>query len=130
MERTPEEIKKGLECCFSGRIGRCEGCPYRGLSFCNTIMGTNAVSLVRQLEAQVPKWISVDDRLPDRNEKVVVTDGKRTWDYGEFNGLAFCFRGDNPNPRLWNWKKHTVRNVEWWMPKKTALPEPPKDKTE
>lgn len=80
-----------------------------------------------QLEAQIPKWISVEERLPKRNARVVVTDGKHTWDYGQFNGLAFCFNNENPNPRKWNWKKHTVRHVEWWMPKETALPEPPKE---
>ena len=78
-------------------------------------------------DTHVPRWISVEDRLPKRNEVVVVTDGKHTWDYGEFNGLAFCFSNDNPNPRQWNWKKHTVKDVEWWTPKKTALPKPPKE---
>lgn len=61
----PEDLKKGLECCFSGRMDRCEGCPYRGLYFCNTIMGTNALALIRHLEAQVPRWISVKERLPE-----------------------------------------------------------------
>ena len=79
------------------------------------------------VEAATPKWISVEERLPKKNQRVVVTDGKHAWDYGQFNGLAFCFEKDNPNPRKWNWKNHTVRHVEWWMPKETALPEPPKE---
>ena len=82
---------------------------------------------IAELEAQVPKWTSVEERLPKKNQRVVVTDGKHAWDYGQFNGLAFCFEKDNPNPRKWNWKNHTVRHVEWWMPKETALPEPPKE---
>lgn len=73
-------------------------------------------------------YTRVEEGLPDRNEKVVVTDGVHTWDYGEFSGLAYSFaREDERNPRKWNWKKHTVRTVNWWMPKKNALPEPPKE---
>lgn len=123
-----EEIKKGLEHCINA--DGCPGCPYYEECIvaqdCNP-MHVHALAYIQQLEAQVPKWISVEERLPKRNQCVVVTDGKRAWDYGQFSGLAFCFEKDNPNPREWNWKKHTVRHVEWWMPKETALPEPPKE---
>ena len=78
-------------------------------------------------DINVPRWISVEEKLPEKREIVVVTDGTHAWDYGEFMGLAFCFDNDNPNRRKWNWKKHTVKHVEWWMPKKTALPEAPKE---
>ena len=129
MGRTPEEIKKGLEHCK--HLAPCLDCAYGDLRdtkyTCETTLLSDALALIQQLETQIPKWVSVEERLPKRNQKVVVTDGKRTWDYGEFSGLAFCFSSDNPNPRKWNWKKHTVRHVEWWMPKETALPKPPKE---
>lgn len=127
--KTPEEIKKGLKhCCNDAPCLECEYADQRDRRYtCEDALLADALAYIQQLEAQVPKWISVEERLPKRNERVVVTDGKRTWDYGEFNGLAFCFSSDNPNPREWNWKKHTVRHVEWWMPKETALPGTPKE---
>ena len=192
--KTPDDVKKGLECCFlecddTSPVDYCRACPYKLNGLCFRSLLTDAIAYIRQLEMRewdlfdlitsawfgkrcyfqqddgtvysrasgeymsfdqaidefahdltcdrecaqagkdtnVPRWISVEDRLPKRNEVVVVTDGKHTWDYGEFNGLAFCFSNDNPNPRQWNWKKHTVKDVEWWMPKKTALPKPPKE---
>lgn len=130
--KTPDEIKKGLECCIletddTSLVDHCKACPYQPTGLCFRTLLKDTLAYIQQLEAQVPKWISVEERLPKRNQRVVVTDNKHTWDYGQFNGLAFCFEKDNPNPRMWNWKKHTVRRVGWWMPKETALPEPPKE---
>lgn len=130
--KTPEEIKKGLECCFlecddTSLIDHCKACPFQPNGVCFRALIKDSLTYIQRLEAQVPKWISVEERLPKRNACVVVTDGKHTWDYGQFNGLAFCFNNENPNPRKWNWKKHAVRHVEWWMPKETALPESPKE---
>ena len=71
-------------------------------------------------------WISVFDRLPKRNEKVCVTDGKHTWDVGAFQGIVF----PDGNLTKWNWKHNTIKTVLFWMPKKGALPETPKEKTE
>lgn len=118
--KTPEEIKKGLAE-LSAFLRERLGWTKRS----NVL--SDALAYIQQLEEQVPKWISVEERLPKRNQRVVVTDNKYTWDYGQFNGLAFCFEEDNPNPHKWNWKKNTVRHVGWWMPKETALPEPPKE---
>lgn len=67
------------------------------------------------------EWISVNERLPKRNERVVVSDGKHTWDCGAFQGIGFS----DGNPTKWNWKHNTVKNVLWWIPKKDALPKPP-----
>ena len=127
--KTPEEIKKGLKhCCNNAPRLECEYADQRDRRYaCEDALLADALAYIQQLEAQVPKWISVEERLPERNQRVIVTDNKHTWDYGQFNGLAFCFEKDNPNPREWNWKKHTVRRVGWWMPKETALPEPPKE---
>lgn len=94
--KTPNEIKKGLECCNVA----CEwdnGCPYMGLySECTEGLKTDALAYIQQLEAeldntrlsfaqqtreveeykvellnqvkktieQLPKWISVEERLP------------------------------------------------------------------
>lgn len=76
--KTPEEIKKGLECCKplwkSDHWKTCDQkCPYTAEgSFCKNILNSDALALIQQLEAQVPKWISVEDRLPETFESVIV----------------------------------------------------------
>lgn len=69
-----------------------------------------------------PKWVSVFDDLPRHNAVVVVSDGKRSWDVGQYH---FLFKADDRT--IWWWKKHTTRKVLWWMYKEDAIPEPPKE---
>jgi hypothetical protein len=68
--KKPEEIKKGLECCRP-RDKRCE-CPYYGEDWCSSNKNDAALSLIRQLEAQVPKWISVEERMADEETIALV----------------------------------------------------------
>lgn len=67
-----------------------------------------------------PRWISVKDRLPEKNQIVIASDGEHTWDVGMYKSLC-------GKPSMWNWKKNTVKTVLWWMPKDGALPEPPEE---
>ena len=67
-------------------------------------------------------WVSVFDDLPRRNAVVVISDGKRSWDVGQYH---FLFKADDRT--IWWWKKHTTRKVLWWMYKEDALPEPPQE---
>lgn len=69
-----------------------------------------------------PHWVSVFDDLPRHNAVVVVSDGKRSWDVGQYH---FLFKADDRT--IWWWKKHTTRKVLWWMYKEDALPQPPKE---
>lgn len=97
--KTPEEIKKGLECC--GNSGKCKGCPYYGgYELCMGTLEEDAIAYVQQLEDHirdltnmVPRRISVKDRLPPKNDVCV---------------LYHC---------------DTTGAVTHWMP----LPEPPKE---
>lgn len=107
--RKPEEIKRGLECCMDTR---CEGCPYFDIHHCAVENGLDALALVRQLEAQVPRWISVEERLPEDGQAVIVVLADR-----------WCMMG-------WRWQgkwytKPTIveTGVTHWMP----LPEAPKE---
>ena len=68
--KTPEEIKKGLECCYGDAYKRlCEKCPnavkvegYPEIMCADfDSVGENALAYIQLLEAQAPKWISVDD---------------------------------------------------------------------
>ena len=147
--KTPEEIKKGLECCYGDAYKRlCEKCPnavkVEGYSeiMCADFdsMGENALAYIKQLEAQVPKWISVEERLPDDLEEVLIL-VKETEFYGqykEFSKSYFCqYIGcvdDGEWFTVWchghRYIKDTAKEpcadkleVTHWMP----LPEPPKE---
>lgn len=75
--KTHEEIKNGLECCISDTYGCYEKCPYfnslsNGVD-CAVKMHADALAYITQLEARVPKWISVKDRLPESYETVIIS---------------------------------------------------------
>lgn len=50
--KTPEEIKKGLECCYSPvePMLRCEACPYYGSIICKMRLHTDSLAYIQQLE--------------------------------------------------------------------------------
>ena len=64
----------------------------------------------------VQKWISVDERLPEPGEHVLVTDGGFV---GEF---YINRRGQWQRCNVNNYFLLTALDILWWMP----LPEPPK----
>ena len=124
MGKTPEEIKKGLECC--SKSNSCpQECPYYDVPSCGSVSKLDALAYINELkerewqlfdllsstrftkacyfkqedgtvysrvsgeymtfeqaidefaheltdEAQVQKWISVEDRLPDPETEVLV----------------------------------------------------------
>ena len=138
--RTPEEIKKGLECCNT--IYGCKQCPYdagdEDLSCCVDC----CYELAKRVESAQPKWISVEERLPDDLEEVLIL-VKETEFYGqykEFSKSYFCqYIGcvdDGEWFTVWchghRYIKDTAKepyadkfDVTHWMP----LPEPPKEET-
>jgi hypothetical protein len=52
---TPEEIKKGLECCGSPEGDSCFYCPFSGspLEYCTTKLHTEAVALINRQQAEI-----------------------------------------------------------------------------
>ena len=118
--KSPDEIKKGLEICScdEGR-DKCVRCPYFDGTCRNDLnaIEKDALALIHQLEAKVPRWISVEERLPDVNADVVL----------------IIPRNDGPCIRV-GWLRESGRwwaagqglvpyEVTHWMP----LPEPPKE---
>ena len=82
------------------------------------------------VEAARPKWISVEERLPNVGEKVMVCGVKNGMQVGTFRGIprsmqvgAFSGISRPGKNRKWWWKKDTILEVTHWMP----LPEPPKE---
>lgn len=59
MTKTPDEIKKGLECCWGSRaetgLVGCDQCPYWGKYGCpagKVKLGNDALVLIRQLQGE------------------------------------------------------------------------------
>lgn len=119
--RTPEEIKTSLRMCSEICFGRSD-CPYYdGVNEkCQTKLTFDALALIKHLEserdaalAKVPRWISVEDMLPENFRSVII------------------LRDDVPNGGLsevgWRigeyWSVPNGVKVTHWMP----LPEPPKE---
>ena len=107
--RTPEEIKKGLECC--GNSDECKECPYRCIiDWCMGALAEDALAYIRQLEAQQPRWISVGERLPEDGQKIIAAfrDGggliidQARYSNGEFDFASWAY--------VWG------DNVTHWMP--------------
>lgn len=74
--RRIEDVKKGLAChaLCRNRLLNCSDCAYHGpgLPPCGKAVHEDAIAMLEQLEAQVPKWISVEERLPEPGVFVVI----------------------------------------------------------
>ena len=122
--RTPEEIKSGLRHCWV----RCKGgedgdCPY--YDDCSQWGATknlekDALALIEHLEserdaalAKVPKWISVKERLPVKQYRVIVRTGHNLVTTGWRS-----YHVDVKGGELWEVDEaHNYRNdVTHWMP--------------
>ena len=141
--KTSEEIKKGLECCAARY--KCWECPYnesdtgRGWG-CNVKLNEDLLEYVQRLETECdrvkrerdaaveaaqPKWISVEERLPD-DEVIAANFAPGTYGYKECI-LGYVGRDDEVYLR----EKRVVycaindyeilRNVTHWMPLPPAL---------
>lgn len=92
--KTPEEIKKSLE--------------------------MDVLEYIRQLEANQPKWIGVNDRLPEPDVNVLIVtqskNGSRNVDKG------YYFERDYED----GWVRRGTAKVTHWMP----LPGLPEEETE
>ena len=123
--RKPEEIKKGLECCMVEEcFGEKENCPYTAdPALCVGVMCEDALAYIQQLEARVPRWIPVEERLPESDDNVlVIVNGEcKTMTFEEAYMLASYYPGEGWIVEEYeDWENPVVTH---WMP----LPEPPKE---
>ena len=134
-----DELVKRLRNCAT-EAAPCKTCDMTEDGSCTNTLMKQAADAIEELQRQIdawveperkalikslPRWISVTERLPEKNQIVVVVQHGKTWDYGQFRGLASL----DGNIHKWNWKNNTIKTVDYWMPKKSALPEPPKEET-
>lgn len=124
--KKPEEIKKGLECCRNVWVDdhwkNCDSlCPYQAeQNYCKNVLHHDALALIQQLEAQVPRWNSADN--PPINWR------KNDKDKTLINYLVYS---PNYGVDIGNWietaKMWVIMGlharVTHWMP----LPQPPKE---
>ena len=108
-----DEIKKGLESCGADEChGQHQSCPYKDDALCMMHICSDALAYITQLEARGPKWISVNDRLPEDDDDVLILI------YGKIIGVGYRING--------KWKSQAMVKapvVTHWMP----LPEMPKE---
>lgn len=119
--RTPEEIKRELRwAVFTCGSINCEDCEYYESICSHTTderLAPDALALIEHLEAKIPKWISVEERLPTKEDatdegKVLCILSKL---YGSMAG----------NCRTYDWdivKQHPVLFSHWM-----SFPEPIKE---
>ena len=116
--KTPEEIKRGLECCIYSEFECSDECPYAAdAPNCSKQMLADVYAQF----AKVPRWISVEERLPEEQGDCLVlySFGETNADY--FTGVMYFIRYDE-RPHFENDGLYGL-HVTHWMP----LPEPPKE---
>ena len=119
--KTPDEIKNRLNHCSEDGHKQC---PYN--YDCNmadgfSVLAYDANAYIQQLENHIgeltekvaqPKWISVEERLPEENGKYIVCTAKGSVYCTKFSiGVRGSFHTD------------MYTHIAYWMP----LPEPPKE---
>ena len=123
--KTPEEIKKGLEACVAGECrSKRHECPYRKEAECTMALSEDALEHIKQLEAQVPKWISVEERLPEVSDVVlVIANGKPRPNVTLLNAILIASFWEDEGWIADGFEGWDGLRVTHWM----ELPEPPKE---
>lgn len=70
--RRPEEIKNALCVCTNGGCAKYR-CAYEEDGDCSGSVMRDALELIKHLEAQQPKWISVKEQPPKENTYYMVS---------------------------------------------------------
>lgn len=120
-EQISNELIKALRCDHPSLD--CEFCEYNTGDDCNYKRLTDdAADAIEKMQKQLPRWISVKDRLPENGENVLLyfeSDAR----YGdERNRKRIIGIGFHCNEH-WHVDLNSVETAIAWMP----LPDPPKE---
>ena len=112
--KTPDEIKKGVEYLSIKDITKKLEAWHDGIAYDYAEdAAADALAYIQQLEAQVPKWISVEERLPEYGRYLVIIQTE----CGMGKVITATY-----NDMGW-WTYGNSGELTHWMP----LPEPPKE---
>ena len=115
--KTPDEIKKGLECCDA--YNDCQQCPYDkadGSWACTVERNTDALAYIQQLEAAQPKWISVEERLPEFEKLVLVAVNGKWKTFTFVNALQMATLYKDEGWIIEGFEEWDKPEVTHWMP--------------
>lgn len=127
--KTPEAIKKGLEACSEDEChGQHQSCPYKDDALCMMHICSDALAYINQLEERVPKWISVEDRLPNPSTYVLALTAPGALSVGQNVIVADYIHPRSEDHGVFviaytNYDDKDIVPVTHWMP----LTEPPKE---
>ena len=111
-----DELIKALRICSSDE--RCDSCPMHNMAMCQDIVFHYAAAAIEKLQAQIPQWISVDERLPETDSVVLCFCRAHLVEMLMF--AEDCWIGAGG---LWSKTEYMKDYVTYWM----TLPEPPKE---
>ena len=99
--RDYAELQKDLSCC-AAEYTACMKCKHWGKSTCSNELCGKAADAIEELLAAVPRWISVEERLPDVRHSALVTDGEELYLAYYYYGLDGTHHWDSPfQPTHW-----------------------------
>ena len=120
--RDYAELVKALRCCskIDARNNGCDSCPYEYCGDdCQNLCGC-AADAIEELLSKVLHWISVEERLTETDDFVIVAildeRGDTPYQYTDFGWYL-------DGAKCWIVNAEQRRDVTHWMP----LPEPPKE---
>lgn len=110
--KKPDEIKRGLEYLATTDVTLKVKLAKRGLPYAYAEdVASDALAYIRELEAKIPNWISVKERLPERGYKVLTVNG---------HGYIRIFALWKKTEREWCWIDDAghfnhVNDITHWM---------------
>ena len=117
-----DKVLKAWECCDSFNR-RCFECPYEDDCFHDNFDRVAIADMVKLLKEQQPKWIPINERLPEEKETVLLTDGYDvSFGYITTN-RKFIFVDEGLSKDDLPIKSKNCWGISHWMP----LPKIPKD---
>lgn len=122
--KTFEEIKNGLFLCKRNHCSKT--CPYHGMTGCYVTMHDDALAYIQQMEVALPRWISVEDRLPEDYVHVLIYAIDKVCKDWQIARTFYTHKMHGSQIGGWvqPWQCFNTRfQITHWMP----LPQPPKE---